>query len=54
MDMSSFFEQTAKQISKMFMPGSDIYTPPVIIYQPHPAPGTPAPSPLKKEIRKFC
>ena len=31
MDMSAFFRQTAKQITKIFMSGSDINTPVVIM-----------------------
>ena len=51
MDMFAFFEQTAKQISKIFLPGSDINTPVVImVFWTRPIPRETRPIHLKKEI----
>ena len=50
MDMSAFFEQTAKQISKIFLPGSDINTPVVtMLFWTRSTPRVTRPSPLKKK-----
>ena len=53
MDMKSFFEQTAKQIPKIFLPGSNIITPVVImLFWTRPTPSVAHPSPLKKNPEK--
>ena len=53
MDMKSFFEQTAKQIPKIFLPGSNIITPVVImLFWTRPTPSVAHPSPLKKKRRE--
>ena len=52
MDMSAFFEEMAKQINKIFLSGSDIDTPVVImLFWTGPTPRETRPSPLTKEIR---
>ena len=52
MDMKAFFEKTAKQIYKIFLSGSDINTPVVImLFWTSPTPRETHLSPLKKEIR---
>ena len=51
--MSAFFRQTAKQIYKMFLSGSDINTPVVImLFWTLPKPWVAHPSPLKKKLRE--
>ena len=51
MDMSAFFEQTAKQISDKILPSLDINAPEVIMLcQTPPCPRVTRPSHLKKEI----
>ena len=51
--MSAFFEQTAKQIFKIFLPGSDINTPVVImLFWTRPNPRVAHLSPLKKNRRE--
>ena len=53
MDMKPFFEQTAKQIAQIFLSGSDIITPVVImLFWTHSTPGVAHPSPLKKNAEK--
>ena len=53
MDMKSFFEQTAEQIPKIFLPGSNIITPVVImLFWTRPTPRVAHPSPLKKNAEK--
>ena len=53
MDMKSFFEQTAKQIPKIFLPGSNIITLVVImLFWTRPTPSSAHPSPLKKKRRE--
>ena len=50
MDMKAFFEETAKQIYKIFLSGSDINTPVVImLFWTRPTPRVAHPSPLKKK-----
>ena len=51
--MSAFFRQTAKQIYKMFLSGSDINTPVVImLFWTRPNPRVAHLSPLKKNRRE--
>ena len=51
--MSAFFRQTAKQIYKMFLSGSDINTPVVImLFWTRPNPRVAHLSPLKKNAEK--
>ena len=51
--MSAFFRQTAKQIYKMFLSGSDINTPVVImLFWTRPNPRVAHLSPLKKTAEK--
>ena len=53
MDMKAFFEETAKQIYKIFLPGSDINTPVVImLFWTRPNPRVAHLSPLKKNRRE--
>ena len=53
MDMKPFFEQTAKQIAQIFLSGSDIITPVVImLFWTRPTPRVAHPSPLKKKRRE--
>ena len=48
MDMLPFFEQTAKQIAKLFLSGSDIDTPVVtMLFWTCPTPRVARPSPSK-------
>ena len=53
MDMLPFFEETAKQIYKIFLSGSDM-NPPVVImlFWTRPTPRVAHPSPLKKNAEK--
>ena len=51
--MKAFFEETAKQIYKIFLSGSDINTPVVImLFWTRPTPRVAHPSPLKKNRRE--
>ena len=53
MDMFAFFEETAKQIAKIFMSGSGNETPLVImLFWTRPTPRVDHPSPLKKNRRE--
>ena len=51
--MSAFFEQMAKQIAKIFLPGLDVNTPVVtMLFWTQSTPGVAHPSPLKKNSRE--
>ena len=51
--MKAFFEETAKQIYKIFLSGSDINTPVVImLFWTRPTPRVAHPSPLKKKMQR--